>query len=370
MKTPIFTGYHGKCHIQGIAVDKQNGYIYYSFTTKLIKATLEGEIIGSVDGLVGHLGCIAFNEEDGCVYGSLEYKSDSIGRGILKNLGTDVKFDDAFYVVKFDVSKIDRPDTDAHDVMTAIYLKEVVDDYNGDGIGKDGSPVPHRHGCSGIDGLTFAPHPNKKHLCLYVAYGVYSDINRDDNDYQVLLCFDHTEWKRYEKPLDQNNMHVSGPAKPLDKFFVYTTLPTVCRILNTISLPNAYLWRCTEAQNPSMKTTHCLRLTVLFHPKPKKSVRCFFSNQRVGISLTGQRDFTPSVTVAGLYPAINRLRTVSAHISTTINLMDFILSYFNKNRAETARFFTLSIFYIPFYCLLIQFHCNWYQICYPLLQGF
>ena len=71
MEGSIFTGYWGNYHIQGIAVDKKGGYIYYSFTTKLVKATLDGKIIGSVDGIVGHLGCIAFNEEDGCVYGSL-----------------------------------------------------------------------------------------------------------------------------------------------------------------------------------------------------------------------------------------------------------------------------------------------------------
>ncbi len=222
MKAPIFTGYHGKCHLQGIAVDKKGGYIYYSFTTKLIKATLDGKIIGSVDGLVGHLGCIAFNEDDGCVYGSLEYKNDSIGKGILNSIGSDAKFDDAFYVVKFDVSKIDRPDMSALGVMTAVYLKEVADDYNGQGSDKDGNPVPHRHGCSGIDGLTFAPHPDKKGSYLYVAYGVYGDVNRNDNDYQVLLCYDHTEWAKYQKPLDQNDMHTSGPEKPLDKFFVHT----------------------------------------------------------------------------------------------------------------------------------------------------
>ena len=82
MKNPIFTGTWGKCHIQGIAVDQKGGYIYYSFTTKLVKATLDGKIIGSLDGLVGHLGCIVFNEDDGRVYGSLEYKNDGIGEVI------------------------------------------------------------------------------------------------------------------------------------------------------------------------------------------------------------------------------------------------------------------------------------------------
>ena len=63
MKLPkrIFSGYHGACHCQGIAVDMQKGYIYYSFTTKLVKSDLHGNIIGSVESLTGHLGCIDFH---------------------------------------------------------------------------------------------------------------------------------------------------------------------------------------------------------------------------------------------------------------------------------------------------------------------
>lgn len=227
MKTPIFTGTWGNCHIQGIAVDKKNGYIYYSFTTKLVKATLDGEIIGSVDGLAGHLGCIAFNEKDGCVYGSLEFKNDIIGKGILDAIGSDSSFRDAFYIVRFDVSKIDRPDIDAEKsgIMTATYLKEVCDDYNGTGTDKNGNEVPHRYGCSGIDGVTFGPLPGKSEIdgmYLYVAYGVYSDIDRNDNDNQILLCYDTDTLNSYAKTLDQKNMHTNGPEKPLHKYFVYT----------------------------------------------------------------------------------------------------------------------------------------------------
>lgn len=227
MKKPLFTGTWGNCHIQGIAVDRKNGYIYYSFTTKLIKATLDGKIIGSVDGLVGHLGCIAFNEADGCVYGSLEYKNDAIGKGILNAIDSDLNFSDAFYVVKFDVAKIDRFDIPAEnsDIMSAVYLKEVMDDYNGTGIDKEGNAVPHKYGCSGIDGLTFAPLPGKSEndgLYLYVAYGIYSDLNRDDNDHQILLCYDFSDWSTYAQPLNQKNMHQRGPSAPLNKFFVRT----------------------------------------------------------------------------------------------------------------------------------------------------
>ena len=227
MENPIFTGSWGNCHIQGIAVDKKNGYIYYSFTTKLVKATLSGEIIGFVDGLVGHLGCIAFNENDGCVYGSLEFKNDIIGRGILDAIGSDSDFSDAFYIARFDVSKIDRPDMTAEnsDIMTALYLREVTDDYNGKGFDKKSDVTDHKYGCSGIDGLTFGPLPGKDEndgMYLYVAYGIYGDTERNDNNHQILLCYDVADCCEEFMKLDQGNMHRNGPEVPLKKYFVYT----------------------------------------------------------------------------------------------------------------------------------------------------
>ena len=69
-------------HIQGIAMDKEHHYFYVSYTTQLVKYDLNGKEVGSVDNLLGHLGCIAYNPKDGKVYGSLEYKNDEIGRGI------------------------------------------------------------------------------------------------------------------------------------------------------------------------------------------------------------------------------------------------------------------------------------------------
>lgn len=227
MKLPIYTGTQGSCHIQGIAVDAEKGYIYYSFTTKLIKATLDGEIVGSADGLTGHLGCIDFNETDGRVYGSLEYKNDSIGRGIKRNLGgVEGANADGFYIAVFDVDKIDRPDMDAakDGIMTAVYLKEVVDDYNGTGVNKNGEAVSHRYGCSGIDGTAFGIKPGSGdgRQYLFVCYGIYEDNTRADNDYQVILCYDTANWARYEKPLNENSLHTSGPERPYKKFFLYT----------------------------------------------------------------------------------------------------------------------------------------------------
>jgi len=94
----IFSGNIPHCgHVQGIATDGE--YMYFSFTTMLIKTDMAGNMIGSATGLTGHLGCLAWSETDKRVYGSLEYKNDAIGRGILRGLvGTEEQNPDAFYI--------------------------------------------------------------------------------------------------------------------------------------------------------------------------------------------------------------------------------------------------------------------------------
>lgn len=182
----IYTGTFNGGHIQGIALDKKRGIMYCSYTTMLVKIDLEGKFLGSVINLKGHLGCIDFCEEDGCVYGSLEYKNDAIGQGIHARLGMgDVE--EGFYIARFDGEKITSGDVDASGLMETLYLKNVVEDY----LYTDGA-LRHRYGCSGIDGTCFAPFPGecggKKYLS--VAYGIYSDLERDDNDNQIILQYD------------------------------------------------------------------------------------------------------------------------------------------------------------------------------------
>lgn len=228
MKTPIFTGSWGKgtCHIQGIAIDPEKGFIYCSFTTKLIKYTLDGQVVGSVDGLMGHLGCIAFNKEDGRIYGSLEYKNDAIGRNILGSLGSNAQLEDAFYMAIFDVDKITRMDMDAErdGIMTSVYLSEVVQDYNGTGVNRQGETVPHRYGCSGIDGTAYGPvfgqSPDSEKKIM-ICYGVYSDVNRGDNDHQVILQYDPAMIDACGKPLTQKAPHHSGCSCEA-RYFFYT----------------------------------------------------------------------------------------------------------------------------------------------------
>ena len=221
----IFSGFWSYGHCQGIAVDTKREYMYYSFTTALVKTDMQGNLIGTCTGLLGHLGCIAFNDADGRVYGSLEYKNDAIGRGILSQAGHAGEITDAFYIVRFDVEKIDRPGMDAcaDGVMQGVYLKEVVDDYHAV-VECDGRMVEHRHGCSGIDGTTIGPMPGdvngKKYL--FVTYGIYGDESRSDNDDQVILCYDMENWDDFAQPISQHNMHTSGPEAPTRKLFVRT----------------------------------------------------------------------------------------------------------------------------------------------------
>ena len=220
----IFSGYWPGGHVQGIAVDPVGGYIYYSFTNLLLKTDLCGNPVGSVVNLAGHLGCLTFDPERNRVYGSLEMKHDAIGRGIISRTGWDPNPEDNFYLVSFDCEKIDRMeiDADGNDIMLAVWLADVARDYKGtDPV----SGKEHIYGCSGIDGTGFGPvfgadpdSPKK----IMTAYGVYSDLDRRDNDHQVFLQNDPSVFSQFGKPLNQASPHHSGPESCEARYFLYT----------------------------------------------------------------------------------------------------------------------------------------------------
>ncbi|MFG1683197.1 hypothetical protein ACGFNP_23720 [Nonomuraea sp. NPDC049269] len=215
LPTEVYGGAWPAGHVQGIAIDQKKGYMYFSFTNLLVKTDLAGKPIGSVTGFTGHLGDLDFNSRDGRVYGSLEYKAAK-----------------SFYIAIFDVDRITSLDMNAEtsDVVTAVYLKDVVDDYsadmNGDGVfdGDTAATPDHRYGCSGIDGVAFGPAFGKRGAPdkLTVAYGIYANADRQDNDYQVILQYDIKQWRKYERPLTQTAPHTSGPDKSDGKYFVRT----------------------------------------------------------------------------------------------------------------------------------------------------
>ena len=212
----IYVGDRKEGHVQGIALDREKGFLYLSFTTQFLKTDLDGNVIGSIDRIQGHLGAMTLGP-DGRVYASLECKDDAIGSSIARNLGIDnlEHAECTFYVAIIDVDRITRTgmDPEKDGVMTTVCIKDAVRDY-----------ASGAYGCSGIDGITFAPalgHPDSK-LYLYVAYGIYEDLGRKDNDHQVLLCYDIARLKKYETPVVFGKVPENGPEKPARKFFVYT----------------------------------------------------------------------------------------------------------------------------------------------------
>lgn len=221
----LHTGGWKAGHVQGVAVDTKQQYVYLSFTTMLVKLDMQGNVVGSVTGLLGHLGCLEFNDEDGCVYGSLEYKNDAIGKGILHQEGVSKQFKTGFYVAIIDVDKITRENMDAEKdgVVKSVLLKSIVADFEAEVKTKSGKTLEHRYGCSGFDGISFGPafDGSGKRL-LTVAYGVYGDKTRTDNDYQVLLQYDVKDWSKYATIHSQNNLHRNGPDQPEGKYFVFT----------------------------------------------------------------------------------------------------------------------------------------------------
>ncbi|SCL47490.1 hypothetical protein GA0070606_1158 [Micromonospora citrea] len=215
MPATVYGGAWRSGHVQGVAVDWSRGHVYWSFTNVLVKTDLDGRVVGTVTGLTGHLGDLDLNPEDGRVYGSLEYKAER-----------------AFYIAIFDVTQITRVGMDAETdgVMTTVHLQEVVDDFtadlDGDGVfdGDTAQTADHRYGASGIDGVSFGPALGTTggRNVLMVAYGIYPNTTRTDNDHQVLLAYDVRRWSLLARPLSQAAPHRSGPGKPYAKVFVRT----------------------------------------------------------------------------------------------------------------------------------------------------
>ncbi|MEK8145944.1 hypothetical protein NKH18_46245 [Streptomyces sp. M10(2022)] len=138
----VYGGAWPTSHLQGVTVDRKRGFVYWSFTQKLVKTDLGGKVVGTVDGLTGHLGDIDVDDRSGRVYGSLEYKAA-----------------ESFYIAVFDGRAIDRTGMNAErdGVMTAVHLDEVAADFTADMDGNgvfDGDIADTLTTATGAAGLT------------------------------------------------------------------------------------------------------------------------------------------------------------------------------------------------------------------------
>lgn len=232
-------------HCQGITVDKEKGYIYYSYTSLLVKCDMDGNIIGTVTGFTGHLGDIAFNERDGRIY-----------------CGYYSKNREGFYVLIFDADKITKENMKPKsDIVRSVFISEAYNDYKSSvTLQTENGTVwkKHKYGCSGIDGITFGPDFQKgKHSrdVLTLAYGIYSEPDRTDNDYQVLLQYDASSWwDTIAKPHSEKDFHFSAPEKYEGKYFVYTgNTKYGVQTMEYFDELNLWILNCYHGQKDSFK---------------------------------------------------------------------------------------------------------------------
>ena len=219
-------------HVQGVATNLFGDIFYYSFTDRLVVQKSNGEFVGSVVGIPGHMGDLAYNPEDGRVYVSymmittsdMEHQTEARE---LKNA----------YVLIFDVEKIERMNMSPEGIVTCVYVGEKIQelantpghDY---GTKYDDLNLGGKYGIvNGIGNLAIGPafgeDDGKKYVtcvlsqpanALRSASGVFA-YDREDNDYFVIVQFDISDWKHYEVPYSQLES-AYGP-KDFDKIYFY-----------------------------------------------------------------------------------------------------------------------------------------------------
>ena len=194
----------GNSHLQGICVDDELKYMFFSYTSALAMIEIAtGELVASIGGFGGgsfgtnggaHLGCIDYY--DGYIYGSLEYKAPG----------------KKFYLAIFDVNRMlaagvgvsiqDESYDWNNPICTAVLLEEPSRDFRDPvdttlfsgqdefGHATNEGNNGHWFACSGIDGVSMGKWPGGKddEIYMIVAYGVYqfSSSPRNDNTYNVL----------------------------------------------------------------------------------------------------------------------------------------------------------------------------------------
>lgn len=204
----LSSGAYDVRHCQGMAIDIYKGYVYYSYTDTFVKCDLEGNVVGTITGIKGHLGDVCFNESDGRIYGSYNPPGKK-----------------ALYTAIIDVDNLNKTGLKAVDcgLIRTVHLKEVFKDFSATVKIKQ-TQFKRRYGVSGTDGVCFGPSfSTGKGSYFTVACGLTPQTNRSDNNYQILIQYNVKNWwDHYSRPLSFTEFHHSGPDKHNGKFFVYT----------------------------------------------------------------------------------------------------------------------------------------------------
>jgi len=239
----------GNSHMQGTCVDDKGEYMYFSYTSALVKVDMKtGEVVGSVGGFGqgsfgtpggAHLGDLAYY--DGKIYGSLEYKEPGskffvcvFDEDAITEIGMDMKEMEVGVdgVLLRDPTEDFRDPLNDSDYIDA-YRAEKGLEANGFAINND-TKYGHKYACSGIDGVTFTHLPGddsgKKYL--FVAYGVFTNNDRFDNNYNVICCYDPEDFDNvpentwvqrftYERGID-SSVAEGEMLDSLERYFVWT----------------------------------------------------------------------------------------------------------------------------------------------------
>lgn len=164
----------GTGHVQGIAIDRENGFIYASISNALVKSDMNGKVVGSIYNLPGHIGDIAFNPDDGRVYAA-QYVYN--GNGYISMIDGD------------DITEVGMEYSEHKGILKSVYA-----------LSADGTAIGPNFGETNSD---------KKYLYITKKKGVYRQF----------LQYDIDELKEYETVWD--GKHTNGPEGPKQRYYVY-----------------------------------------------------------------------------------------------------------------------------------------------------
>ena len=198
-------------HVQGIAVDRERELAFFSFTDRLVKTDLSGTVLGSVSGLPAHLGDITLNPNNGKVYGSIFWGDENPYY--------------APYIAIFDPEEIDEVDEspEQNPAISLVHLKQLLADRAVD-LDGDGEP-DGLYATAGVDGVDFGPRfgSTTGDWLLTVTHSQWPDVDRDDNNHQILVQYDAEDFDTYARPYDTSKPDpTSGPTEIDGQYFVYT----------------------------------------------------------------------------------------------------------------------------------------------------